>query len=133
MLCKLIRETVICTLTVEIQTCGELYLEYIIHMYILAQMMVPRVSFFPLVYEKLEKQYARAAGKQAEDELWLSAETTPLKWWAIGCWVLCIRTLYIIHTNRHYPVGVLYDLYGRGMNLPWEITVHFRVCVGPAP
>lgn len=69
-------------------------------------MMLPRVSFFPLLYEKLEKLYARAAGKQTEDELWLSAEATPLKW--------------------HYPVGVLYDLYGRGMNLPWEITVHFR-------
>jgi autophagy-related protein 5 len=69
-------------------------------------MMLPRVCFFPLLYEKLEKLYARAAGKQTEDELWLSAEATPLKW--------------------HYPVGVLYDLYGRGMNLPWEITVHFR-------
>ena len=29
--------------------------------------------------------------------------------------------------SRHYPVGVLYDMYGRDMNLPWEITVHFRV------
>ena len=51
-----------------------------IHFYFLAQMMIPRVSFFPLVYEKLEKLYSRAAGKQAEDELWLSAEATPLKW-----------------------------------------------------
>jgi autophagy-related protein 5 len=69
-------------------------------------MMIPRVSYLPLVYEKLDKLYSRAAGRQAEDEVWVSAEATPLKW--------------------HYPVGVLYDLYGRGQNLPWEITVHFR-------
>ncbi|CAI8050666.1 Autophagy protein 5 [Geodia barretti] len=69
-------------------------------------MMIPRVSYLPLVYEKLDKLYSRAAGRQVEDEVWVSAEATPLKW--------------------HYPVGVLYDLYGRGQNLPWEITVHFR-------
>ena len=28
---------------------------------------------------------------------------------------------------RHYPVGVLYDLYGRSSTLPWEVTVHFKV------
>jgi autophagy-related protein 5 len=43
-------------------------------------MMIPRISFFPLVYDKLEKLYARAAGRGTEDRLWLSAEATPLKW-----------------------------------------------------
>ena len=43
-------------------------------------MMIPRISFFPLVYEKLDKLYSRVAQRQAEDELWLSAEATPLKW-----------------------------------------------------
>ena len=38
--------------------------------------------------------------------MWLSSEDMPLKW--------------------HYPVGVLYDLYGRGSRLPWNITVHFK-------
>ena len=28
---------------------------------------------------------------------------------------------------RQYPVGVLYDLYGRGGQLPWTVTVHFKV------
>lgn len=35
--------------------------------------------------------------------------------------------MYLLLPCRHYPVGVLYDLYGRSVNLPWEITVHFRV------
>jgi hypothetical protein len=30
-----------------------------------------------------------------------------------------------LNINRHYPVGVLYDLYG-DEELPWTITVHFR-------
>ena len=43
-------------------------------------MMIPRVSYFPLVYEKLNKLYAKVTSRGAEDELWLSAEATPLKW-----------------------------------------------------
>ena len=47
---------------------------------VVPQMMIPRVSYLPLVYEKLDKLYSRAAGRQAEDEVWVSAEATPLKW-----------------------------------------------------
>ena len=44
---------------------------------------------------------------------------------------LCMHCVYTVVpcSCRHYPVGILYDLYGRGGNLPWEITVHFRVSV----
>ena len=28
---------------------------------------------------------------------------------------------------RHLPVGVLFDLFGRGGSLPWNVTVHFKV------
>ncbi len=45
------------------------------------QMMLPRVSYFPLVYEKLEKLYSRSVNvDEREQELWLSAEDVPLKW-----------------------------------------------------
>lgn len=72
-----------------------------------AYMMIPRVGYFPLVFDKLEKLYSRLTNVEAsEKEVWLSAEDIPLKW--------------------HYPVGVLYDLYGRGGRLPWTITVHFK-------
>ena len=40
-------------------------------------------------------------------------------------WDLCL--LFLSPLLRHYPVGVLYDLYGRGSRLPWNITVHFKV------
>jgi hypothetical protein len=30
---------------------------------------------------------------------------------------------------RHLPVGVLFDLFGRGGSLPWNVTVHFKVHV----
>ena len=45
------------------------------------QMMIPRISYFPLVFDKLEKLYSRLANVEASDkEIWLSAEDTPLKW-----------------------------------------------------
>lgn len=69
-------------------------------------LLVPRVAYLPLFYDKLEKLYARAANSAPEDELWLSSEDVPLRW--------------------HYPVGVLFDLYGRGGRMPWNITVHFK-------
>ena len=28
---------------------------------------------------------------------------------------------------RHYPIGVLFDLYASNDGLPWNITVHFKV------
>lgn len=44
-------------------------------------MMIPRVSYFPLVYDKLEKLYSRSVSLEAsEKELWLSSEDIPLKW-----------------------------------------------------
>lgn len=44
-------------------------------------MMIPRVSYFPLVFDKLEKLYSRSVDVEvAEKELWLSAEDIPLKW-----------------------------------------------------
>ena len=39
--------------------------------------------------------------------------------------------VFIVHFSccfcRHLPVGVLFDLFGRGGSLPWNVTVHFKV------
>ena len=43
-------------------------------------MMLPRISYFPFVYDKLEKLFARAVGASLEDKIWLSFGPTPLKW-----------------------------------------------------
>ena len=44
-------------------------------------MMIPRISYFPLVFDKLEKLYSRSVDVEvSEKELWLSAEEIPLKW-----------------------------------------------------
>ncbi|KAL5483676.1 hypothetical protein EMCRGX_G020081 [Ephydatia muelleri] len=67
-------------------------------------MLVRRVTYFSMFYEKLEKLFAKETSAAVGDEMWLSSEEIPLKW--------------------HYPVGVLYDLYGN--HLPWNITVHFK-------
>lgn len=43
---------------------------------------------------------------------------------------LMLRLLQLItltsKTNRHYPVGVLFDTYGSPLKLPWSINVHFQ-------
>ena len=46
-------------------------------------MLIPRVSYFPLVYDKLEKLYGRAAKQEPSDEIWLSSEAVALKWSAL--------------------------------------------------
>ncbi|KAL5105337.1 Autophagy protein 5 [Taenia crassiceps] len=97
-------------------------------------MLVPRVTYFPLVLEKtvlqfrtyLQGKFLRSRTRSRSDltddsspahsaeesrptkndlDYWLSYDGVPLKW--------------------HYPVGLLFDLYGSPNNLPWEITVHF--------
>jgi len=40
------------------------------------------------------------------DEMWFDYKGKPLKW--------------------HYPLGVLFDLFGTTMELPWSLTVHFQ-------
>ena len=32
---------------------------------------------------------------------------------------------FLLIITRHYPVGVLYDLYGN-QELPWQLVVHFQ-------
>ena len=39
----------------------------------------------------------------------------------------CAKCKLISNTQlRHYPVGVLFDLFANPQELPWPITVHFQ-------
>ena len=88
--------------------------------YVVFQMLIRRVTYFSMFYEKLEKLFAKETSAAVGDEMWLSSEETPLKWLANDMY----QELHFSHVHRHYPVGVLYDLYGN--HLPWNITVHFK-------
>jgi len=70
-------------------------------------LMVPRMSYFPLVTDKVRKHFARHVHTEnQESEMWLKYNGQPLKW--------------------HYPIGVLVDLYAYDAALPWCLTVHFQ-------
>jgi len=74
------------------------------------QLSVPRLSYLPLAASPRVRKYfeSNVQSLMAREELWYSClwngERIPLKW--------------------HYPIGVLYDLYGLNA-LPWTVTVHF--------
>ncbi|CAH0553444.1 unnamed protein product [Brassicogethes aeneus] len=70
-------------------------------------LMVPRLSYFPLVTDKVKKHFSKYVSKELQDqEMWMEFNGQPLKW--------------------QYPIGVLSDLLrGPEDHLPWSITVHF--------
>ncbi|XP_033227342.1 autophagy protein 5 [Belonocnema kinseyi] len=69
-------------------------------------LMVPRLSYFPLCTDKVRKHFMRHIQQEKQDnEMWLEFNGIPLKW--------------------HFPIGVLLDLYGNDIQLPWNIVVHF--------
>ncbi|XP_064603074.1 autophagy protein 5-like [Liolophura sinensis] len=67
-------------------------------------LLVPRQSYFPLVTDKVRRHFSKYIDTENEGEFWLECEGQPIKW--------------------HYPVGLLFDLYGCEDNLPWSLTVH---------
>lgn len=70
-------------------------------------LMVPRLSYFPLVTDKVRKHFSRYVdSEKQEQDMWLECDGQPVKW--------------------HFPIGVVCDLYvGADIQLPWNITVHF--------
>ena len=49
-------------------------------MYFCMQILVPRLSYFPLVVDKMCRHYQIAAGQNDADEMWLEYQGQPLKW-----------------------------------------------------
>lgn len=69
--------------------------------------MVPRLSYFPIVTDKVQKHFSTHVREEHQNsEMWLEYDGQPLKW--------------------HYPVGLLFDFYGADSSLPWNLTVHFQ-------
>ncbi|CAG0918411.1 unnamed protein product [Notodromas monacha] len=70
-------------------------------------LLVPRVSYFPVVLDKVRNYFGRFVRKGLEDgcDLWLDFDGIALKW--------------------HYPIGVLFDLLSVDCTLPWNLTVHY--------
>lgn len=70
-------------------------------------MMVPRVTYFPLVLDRVVKYFYRFMdqSKQTVDDLWLDYDGQPLKW--------------------HHPIGLSWDLFGSSCDLPWRLILHF--------
>ncbi|XP_039289202.1 autophagy protein 5 [Nilaparvata lugens] len=70
-------------------------------------LMVPRLSYFPIVTDKVRKHFSRYIHQDKQDsEMWLDYNGLALKW--------------------HYPIGLLYDLNKADIELPWAVTVHFE-------
>lgn len=69
-------------------------------------MLLPRYSYLPLVTEKVKRNFQRSISQKPGDEMWFDYDDDPLKW--------------------HFPIGLLFDLYGNPENLPWNLTVHFK-------
>lgn len=72
------------------------------------QMMVPRISYFPFIMDKVTRHFSRSVAESNRDgkDLWIDSDGQPLR--------------------MHYPIGLLWDLIGSTTStLPWNLTVHF--------
>ncbi|XP_055349368.1 autophagy protein 5-like [Paramacrobiotus metropolitanus] len=67
--------------------------------------LVPRQTYFPLALDKVNRHFLKYISQAAGQEMWLECDGAPLR--------------------HHYPVGVLFDLYGDETRLPWTLTVHY--------
>ena len=66
---------------------------------------VPRVSYLPLVTQKVHTHFAEYA-PALSDGMWFEFNGSALKW--------------------NFPIGVLYDLYVDSDDPVWRLTVHFQ-------
>ena len=70
-------------------------------------MMVPRITYFPIVLDRVVKYFNRFMdnGKNSIDEMWLDFDGQPIKW--------------------QHPIGLSWDLFGSSYDLPWRLILHF--------
>uniref|UniRef100_A0A915Q0H2 Autophagy protein 5 n=1 Tax=Setaria digitata TaxID=48799 RepID=A0A915Q0H2_9BILA len=65
--------------------------------------MVPGMSYFPLILPRVLQYFTAVVDNLDTDSVWLQYNTKPLKW--------------------HYPVGVLFDLLKTDDLLPWTVVL----------
>ncbi|XP_017467155.1 PREDICTED: autophagy protein 5 isoform X1 [Rhagoletis zephyria] len=69
-------------------------------------LMVSRLSYLPLVTDKVKKYFSRYISHEQDRNVWFDYNGIPLK--------------------LHYPIGVLYDqLHPDEDGVPWNLTIHF--------
>lgn len=70
--------------------------------------LAPRCSYLTLVTDAVQRHFVNSIPEppDTEDEIWFDYEGIPLRW--------------------HWPIGVLFDLFGSTSKLPWNLTVHFQ-------
>ncbi|KAM7342453.1 autophagy protein 5 [Cochliomyia hominivorax] len=69
-------------------------------------LMVSRLSYLPLVTDKVKKYFSRFISTDQQDgNVWFDYNGTPLK--------------------LHYPIGILHDLMTDDDSQPWCLTIHF--------
>lgn len=68
-------------------------------------MMVPRITYFPIVLDRVVKYFNRFMDKNSSDEMWLDYDGQPIKW--------------------QHPIGLSWDLFGSNYDLPWRLILHF--------
>lgn len=107
-------------------------------------LMVSRLTYLPLVTEKVTKHFSRHVNNEHHDEVWFECNgqtRRPLKWnCPIGEPALVLSPERVLElTLSPFLPGILYDLFGKEAAddeevlvvaseqgvLPWTITVHF--------
>lgn len=70
-------------------------------------MMVSRVTYFPLILDRVVKYFNRFLdqNKQVVNDMWLDYDGQPLKW--------------------QHPIGLSWDLFGSDYELPWRLILRF--------
>lgn len=48
------------------------------------QLMLPRISYFPLHTEKINKHFLKYANEELAEEMWLEHDNQPLKWYKLN-------------------------------------------------
>ncbi|KAH8864442.1 Autophagy protein 5 [Schistosoma japonicum] len=107
------------------------------------KMFLPRVSYFPLVTEKVIKQFSQfteSSLKTAADDTTFVArsklenETQCTSSSQIDSFKQHPLTheFWLEYAHQplkwHYPIGLVFDMCADTMDIPWKITVHFSVC-----
>lgn len=69
--------------------------------------MVSRVTYFPLVLDRVVKYFNRFMdqNRHVNNDMWLDYDGQPIKW--------------------QHPIGLSWDLFGSSYDLPWKLILHF--------